>query len=67
MREFTRVAPSIIPLLPPLESLVLGRVGRGNLQRLIEVLYLLQEEAKGVGFSALPGWKKGGFCKGFFA
>ncbi|PKU79814.1 hypothetical protein MA16_Dca024387 [Dendrobium catenatum] len=59
MREFTRVAPSIVPLLLPLESLVLGRVGRGKLQRLIDVLCLLQEEAKGVGFSALPGWQKG--------
>ncbi|PKU72506.1 hypothetical protein MA16_Dca014549 [Dendrobium catenatum] len=65
MREITRVAPSIVPLLLPLESLVLGRVGRGKLQRLIEVLCLLQKEAKGAGFSALPGWQKGGFCKGF--
>ncbi|PKU59540.1 hypothetical protein MA16_Dca024123 [Dendrobium catenatum] len=67
MREFTRVAPSIVPLLLPLESLFHGRVGRGKLYRLIEVLCLLQEEAKGVGFSALPGLQKGGFCKGFSA
>ncbi|PKU71764.1 hypothetical protein MA16_Dca008293 [Dendrobium catenatum] len=58
VRGFTRVALSIVPLLVPLESLILGRVGRGKLQRSIKVLCLLQEEAKGVGFSALPGVTK---------
>ncbi|PKU85742.1 hypothetical protein MA16_Dca024811 [Dendrobium catenatum] len=33
-------------------------VGRGKLRRSIEVLCLLQEEAKGVGFSALSGVEK---------
>ncbi|PKU64989.1 hypothetical protein MA16_Dca004604 [Dendrobium catenatum] len=33
-------------------------VGRGKLQRSIEVLFLLQDEAKGVGFSALSGVEK---------
>ncbi|KAI0519727.1 hypothetical protein KFK09_007186 [Dendrobium nobile] len=45
-------------LFKSFKSLILGRVGRGKFQQAIEVLCLLQEEAKGVRFSALPGVAK---------
>ncbi|PKU78897.1 hypothetical protein MA16_Dca000241 [Dendrobium catenatum] len=50
-----------------LQSLILGRVGRGKFQQVIEVLCLLQEEAKGERFSSMLGVAKRGVCKGFSA
>ncbi|PKU59131.1 hypothetical protein MA16_Dca014873 [Dendrobium catenatum] len=49
------------------EDLFVLQVGRGKFQQVIEVLCLLQDEAKGGRFSALPGVAKKGVCKGFSA